>query len=92
MSFVLAVVNHCQHQYDFISQIAEQYKKEIQNTLSAFRTKSKLRSERDRAMVAMKDQMVNRGNSLLKAVRLTRSSPVETVPPKVEFPWLQNIL
>ena len=171
-----AVVNHRQHQYDFISQIAEQYKKEIQNTLPAFRTQlkhiqqaatevkhmqqqievrneenashinkvfqeiivslnkrkqkmlddinkttatkmkvlneqyyellnlstqmnnyleliaSKLRSERDRAIVAMKDQMVNRGNSLLKVVRLTRSSPVETVPPKVEFPRLQNIL
>ena len=36
--------------------------------------------------------MVSRGNSLLKAVRLTRSSPVETVPPKVEFLRLQNIL
>ena len=33
-----AVVNHHQHQYDFISQIAEQYKKEIKNALSAFRT------------------------------------------------------
>ena len=47
---------------------------------------SKLKSERDGAIVAMKDQMVNHGNSLLKAVRSTRSSPVETVPPKVEFP------
>ena len=36
--------------------------------------------------------MVNRGNSLLKAVRLTRSSPLKMVPPKVEFLRLQNIL
>ena len=52
----------------------------------------KLRSERDRAIVAMKDQMVNRGNSLLKVVRSTSTSPIETVPPKVEFPRLQNVL
>ena len=42
----------------------------------------------------MKDQMVNHGNSLLKVVWLTRSSPVETVPfsYKVEFLRLQNVL
>ena len=40
----------------------------------------------------MKDQMVNRGSSLLKVVRSTRSSPIETLPPKVEFPRLQNVL
>ena len=171
-----AVVNHRDHKYDFISQIARQYREEIKSTLPAFITQlkhiqqatnevkrmqqqievrneenashinkvfheivvslnkkkqemldsinkttatrmkalneqyyellnlstqmnnylelieSKLKSERDRAIVAMKDQMVNRGNSLLKVVRLTKSSPIETVPPKVEFPRLQNVL
>ena len=52
----------------------------------------KLKSERDRAIVAMKDQMVNRGSSLLRVVRSARSSPIEAVPPKVEFPRLQNVL
>ena len=32
---------------------------------------SKLKSERDRAIVAMKDQMVNHGNSSLKVVRFS---------------------
>ena len=31
-----AVVNHCDHQYDFTLQIAEQYKEEIESTLPAF--------------------------------------------------------
>ena len=52
----------------------------------------KLKSERDQAIVAMKDQMVNRGSSLLQVVRSTRSSPIERLPPKVEFPRLQNVL
>ena len=52
----------------------------------------KLKSERDRDIVAMKDQMISRGNSLSYAVKSTRSSPIETVPPKVEFPRLQNFL
>lgn len=52
----------------------------------------KLKSERDRAILATKDQMVNRGSSLLKVVRSTRSTPIETAPPKVEFPRLQNVL
>lgn len=171
-----AVVNHRNHQYDFISQVAEQQKKEIQCTLPEIRTQLeniqratyevmsmqqqiqtrkkentnyvnkvyqqitmalnerreqllddinettatridalneqykdllnlhtqmssylefvevKLKSERDRAIVAMKDQIVNRGSALLKVVRSTRSSPVETVPPKVQFPRLQNVM
>ena len=52
---------------------------------------SKLKSERDRAMIAMKDQMVNRGNSLSRAAQSTNSSPIETVPPMMEFPRLQNV-
>ena len=52
----------------------------------------KLKSERDRAIVAMKDQMINRGNSLLKVVRLKKPTPIETAPSKVEFPRLQNVL
>ena len=52
----------------------------------------KLKSERDRDIVAMKDQMVSRGVSLSNAVKFTRSSPIKTVPPKVEFPRLQNVL
>ena len=52
----------------------------------------KIKSERDRAIVTMKDQIVNRGSSLLKVVRSTRSTPTEAAPPKVEFPRLQNVL
>jgi len=171
-----AVVQHRNHQYDFISQIAEQQKKEIQCTLPAFREKLqhirqvaadvslmqekiqirkeeninhvnkvfqeittalrkrkqqllddinkttddrvkalseqhkelcnlytqmnsylelvelKLKSEKDRAIVAMKDQIVNRGKALLNVVKSTRGSAVKTVPPKVEFLCLQNVI
>ena len=40
----------------------------------------------------MKDQMITRGDSLSYAVKSTRLLPVEMVPPKVEFPQLQNFL
>ena len=36
-----AVVNHRDHKYDFISQIVEQYKEEIESTLPAFRAQLK---------------------------------------------------
>ena len=51
----------------------------------------KLKSERDEAIIAMKEQMVNRGDALLKVTRLTKMSPIEKLPPKPEFPHLQNI-
>ena len=171
-----AVVKHRDHQYDFISQIANEQKDEISDTLPVFRmqltrvkqaasrvesmqeelqkrnmenihvieqtfqkilvalyerkqqlldgvnkttadrmkalneqheellhlhaqmnsylelVENKLKSERDRVIVAMKDQMINRGSSLLKVAHSTDKLPVETVPPKVEFPRLQNII
>ena len=51
----------------------------------------KLKSERDQAIIAMKEQMVNRGDALMKVARLTKMSPIEKVPPKIEFPHLHNI-
>ena len=42
--------------------------------------------------MAMKDQMVNRGKALLNVVKSTRGSAVKTVPPKVEFSCLQNVI
>ena len=37
----------------------------------------KLKSERDQAIIAMKEQMLNRGNALLKVARSTKTLPVE---------------
>ena len=52
---------------------------------------SNLKSERDRAIVTMKDHVVNRGSSLLKIALSKKSSPVETVPPRVDFPRLKKV-
>ena len=41
--------------------------------------------------MTMKDQMVNRGDTLLQVARLAKTTPVETVPSKIEFPCLENI-
>ena len=170
-----AVVKHRDHQYDFISEVAREQKKEISSTLPEFRAQviniklaaidvqcmqeklqkrheenihvveqtfqeitmalnarkqqlledfnktttnrmkalkeqhkellnlftqmnnylelveSKLKSERDRAIVTMKDHVVNRGSSLLKIALSKKSSPVETVPPRVDFPRLKKV-
>ena len=51
----------------------------------------KLKSGRDQDIMTMKDQMVNRGDTLLQVARLAKTSPVETVPSKFEFPCLENI-
>ena len=51
----------------------------------------KLKSERDQDIMAMKDQMVNRGDTLLLVARLAKTSPVETVTSRIEFPRLENL-
>ena len=52
---------------------------------------AKLKSERDQAIIAMKEQMINRGDALLKITRVTKVSPVERALPKTEFPRLQIV-
>ena len=53
---------------------------------------AKLQSGRDRALVAMKPQIIERSTQLVKVVAQSKLSPVETEPNKVEFCRIQKVL
>lgn len=50
----------------------------------------KLKSQRDQDIMTIEDQMV-RGDTLLQVARSAKTSPVETVPSRIEFPRLENL-
>jgi len=52
---------------------------------------AKLVSESDRAIVSMKNQLVDRSDQLVKNVSSTKLSPSETVPPSIKFYGLRKI-
>ena len=53
---------------------------------------AKLTSESDRAIVAMRNQLIERGNQLSSSVKGTRLSPMESIPPDVKFYGLQALV
>ena len=52
---------------------------------------SKLQFERDRAIVSLKRQVVNRGDGLIRVARQVKLLPVEAVPPTLTFYSLQKV-
>ena len=50
---------------------------------------AKLISESDRAIVAMKNQLIERGKQLSNSVKGTKLSPIESIPPNIKFYGLQ---
>ena len=80
---------------DIMQSLNEQYEDltELQLQMNAYLELVDviLKSERDKDIMTMKDQMVNRGDTLLQVARLAKTTPVETVPSKIEFLCLESI-
>jgi len=53
---------------------------------------AKLISESDRAIVTMKNQLIERGKRLSNSVKGTKLSPIESIPPNIKFYGLQTAI